>query len=281
MNTFTYKYCFNIAHLISEKAVIANDISFNSPYYPSTEKDKDFLKGQVVLMSDKDNQNFSEIVTEGIELVFSLTNYAYHPLKITKIEAPNNFPSFDLKAEAHSTYPLKNPEEIPALWEKYLKLSRVNKQNLSFAIKWFMRSVKPNEPVDKFIYSWITFNCLYEDISKSTSPSKAIKCLVYNNIPNKTIQNEMVNKHLSIFKYLSSLGLTDKRNNKNWSEGLKKAIENNDLRDTLFNAISTIAIVRHTIFHGNIIDRTIEAERCLWPLTHLNAEIIKHQLSKI
>lgn len=280
MRIFYFQYGFKIQHLISKRAINSEQISYSSPHYPSKEKDKDYLEGEVSVSLDKNSHNISELIKLGIETSFSLTNYVYHPVKIHKIKPQNEneLPLIEARMKGHTTFPLDCPDEIPLIWRKYFSLLLQDNHKLHHGINWFMRSTKSNDTIDKFIYSWITLNCLYGFLSNADGHKNGIRYLLYNNIPSMEIQHKIVLRNRTIFEYLSSLGLTDKRNNINWSDKLKSSLIANNTKEIIENGISTIAIVRHTIFHGNIDDRQIEAKRCIWPLTHINAEIIKNRL---
>ena len=278
MKKFSYKYGFEIQHVISEKSIDSEGISFSSPHFPSTKIDEDFVKGELFVTFENNPNDMVELVRQGLETTFSLINLVHHPVKAYEIEPQDSLPSLDLRAVAHSTFPLKNPDEVPLIWGKYFTLLLTNKNNISFAINWFMKSIIANDPIDKFVYSWITFNCLYGFLCNADGHIKGIRGLIYNNIPADDIQNEIVLHHHQIFENLASLNLTDKRNGINWSEKLKQSLKTNSTKEIIENGIASIAIVRHSIFHGNIIDSQREAERCIWPLTHINAEVIKNKL---
>ena len=268
-----YQYKFKINHLLSEKEIHSDQISFSSPHYPSTENGKDYLEGDITLAIDKDSHSNRDIVIQGIETTFSLITSVYLPVEIHKINPENELPCYELRAEAHGTYPISNPEEVPIIFRKYFILLQ-NNHELRHSLSWFLRSVKSNEPIDKFIYSWITFNCLYGFLTGSDGHRNGIRGLIYNNIPSIEILNKIVEHDLPIFEYLSSLSLVDKRNIINWSEKLSEALRSKSIKEIVEFGICTIAIVRHTIFHGNIDDKKPEAERCIWPLLHINQEII-------
>ena len=183
-----------------------------------------------------------------------------------------------LNITGYCTYSLERPEEIPLIWAKYFPLLLQEKHEFHHALNWFMRSLQSNDPIDKFIYAWITLNCLYGYLYNADGHRKGIRSLIYNNIPVFEVQEEIVHRHKLVFEYLSSLDLIDKRNKRNWSKELLESLTAGDISGTIENGISAIAIIRHTIFHGNTIDRKNEVGQCIRPLLHLNAEILRNRL---
>jgi hypothetical protein len=175
-----------------------------------------------------------------------------------------------------------NPEELPRLWNKYHRLIKKNNSELMRSLQWFMRSIKSDDAIDKFINSWITFNMLYSWIAKVNGEDhhKGIRGLLGKGIPSSTTQRQIIARHTDILNDISQMTLTG-RDNKDRGQNLKAALSNNTSQEILIALINAIAIIRHTIFHGSIKDRSNEAERCIWPLLDLNAEIIKHQLERI
>lgn len=271
------RYRFVIHHLISSSSVDSEGICFSSPHYPSTKKDEDFVEGELLIKNPDCQAIPEEKIITCLEVSFFLSSQIYCPIKLTKI-SPSSL-SIDIKATAYGTYPLTNPNEVPLIWGKYLHLLLQENHNFHHAINWFMRSLKSDDPIDKFIYAWITLNCLYGYLSNA-GHRNGISCLIYNNILTRQVMEDIVKNHKSIFEFLASLGLEDKRNKINWSTKLKESLKNNNINEIIKNGVSAIAIVRNTIFHGNVIDRNTEAEQCIWPLNHLNAEILKNRLLK-
>jgi hypothetical protein len=272
------RYQFIINHLISSEPVESEVIRFSSPHYPSTKNGEDFIEGELVINGSNENIISEDNLKSCLEASFALSSQVYCPIELRKI-FPSSI-SFDIKATAYCTYPLKSPHEVKNIWSKYLPLILQNGHEFHHAISWFMRSLKSNDPIDKFIYAWITLNCLYGYLSNAEGHYKGIRSLIYNNMPPMQVKKEITERHKSIFEYLASLDLIDKRNNTNWSIKLNDSLTENDINGIIENGVSAIAIVRHTIFHGNVIDRNTEAERCIWPLNHLNAEILKSILLK-
>ncbi|MBC2703517.1 HEPN domain-containing protein [Desulfobacula sp.] len=272
------RYRFVIHHLNSSNSIDSEEICFSSPHFPSTKKDEDFIEGELVIKNPDCQAIPEEKVKICLEASFSLSSQIYCPVELKKFY-PISL-SINLNATGHCTYLLTNPNEVRLIWEKYLPLILQKNHEFHHAINWFMRSLKSNDSIDKFIYAWITLNCLYGYLSNTKGHHNGIRSLIYNNIPTMPVKEDIVRKHRTIFEFLASLDLVDKRNLTNWSTKLKDSLVNNNINEIIENGVSAIAIVRHTIFHGNVIDRNTEAERCIWPLNHLNAEILKNRLLK-
>lgn len=283
MCNYTWKYKFKVDNLLVDQPVKGLNIEFNSPHFPSTEKNKDYTEGELVIKLDSLKYSVQEVVTEGLELIFALNNHITIPLHIEKIESPPSLmPSIEVRAEFYSTNNIKEAEGIPELWNKYQKLIINNCQELTYSIRWFMRAIKSENPIDKFIYSWITFNMLYNWLTDvpSDDHKKGIKGLTGIGIPSEKKQIEIILQHKEILENLSQMNLTD-RHNIDRAENLRNSLKTNGPQKILVGAIEAIGFIRHNIFHGSLKDRTDEAERCTWPLIHLNSEIIKHRLNKL
>lgn len=279
---YIWKCKFKAKNLLTEKPVKDKSIEFFSPHYPSTEKDKDYTDGELTITSNDLDYPVKEIATNGLEIIFALNNHVSHTFEITEIESPPGLfrlPGIKMKIEGYLTRRLKDPDGIPVLWNKYQKLIKSNPQELTRSIQWFMRAIKSENPIDKFIYNWITFNMLYGWLTGTYNHVKGIKGLTGKGIPRLKQQEEIVLRHRTILEGLSQMHLID-RHGINRAEKLRNALSGGDFSAILMGAIDAIGFIRHNIFHGNLTDRTAEAERCIWPLIHLNAEIIKHQLNK-
>lgn len=270
------RYKFVVQHLLSPESVESKGIRFFSPHFPSTSKDEDFIEGELVIAEPDLKKIPSEKIKMCLESSFALSSGVYCPIDLTQVD-PAPF-SFDFNATAYCTYNLEKPNEVNEIWSRYMPLLLQDKHEFHHAINWFVRSLRANDPVDKFIYAWITLNCLYGYISNADGHHNGIKGIIYNNIPSMQIKKEITKKHRPIFEFLASLNLTDKRNKINWSNRLQTSLKTDNIDKIIETGISTIAIVRHTIFHGNVVDKKTEAERCIWPLNHLNAEILKNRL---
>lgn len=270
------RYKFLVHHMISSEHVESEEICYSSPHYPSTKENEDFIEGELIIKQASCEAIPEEKIKFCLEASFSLSSQIYCPIDL-KETYPSSL-SININATAYCTYPLKKPNEVKQIWGKYLPLLLQNNHEFHHAINWFMRSLKSNDPIDKFIYAWITLNCLYGYISNADGHHKGIRSLIYNNIPDMQVKEEIVERQKNIFEFLASLDLTDKRNNINWSEKLHDSLAKNNTNGIIENGVSAIAIVRHTIFHGNVANRNVEAERCIWPLNHLNAEILKNRL---
>lgn len=283
MSKYDWKYKFTIKHLLTEHPIENTFIEFCSPHFPSTEKDKDYTVGTLTVSLDSLNYHVEDIITEGLKTVIALNNHITLPIEIFKIESPPGIlPGMTMKSEGYSSYPFKEPENIPNLWDKYRKLieNKTKYQELTLSIQWFMRSIKSNNPIDKFINSWITFNMLYGWLTGACNHVKGIKGLTGKGIPRLGQQDKITLEHKTILKDLSTRSLID-RHKIDRTKKLRSAISGGDSKKILEGAIEAIGFIRHNIFHGSFKDRTIEAERCIWPLIHLDAEIIKHQLNEI
>ena len=282
MCNYTWKYKFKFDNLLVDKPIKGKNIEFNSPHFPSTEKNKNYTKGELVIKLDSLDYSSQDIVTEGLELIFALNNHVQSPVHIEKIESPPGLlPSIEGQIEGYIPFNVKEAQKIPELWNQYQKLVLNNFQELTYSIQWFMRAIKSDNSIDKFIYAWITFNMLYSWLTNAPGDNhmKGIKGLIGKGIPNHKKQNEIISRHNKILKNLSQISLID-RNGINRSKNLRDSLQTNNSQKILEGAIEAIGFIRHHIFHGSLKDRTDEAERCTWPLIHLNSEIIKHQLSK-
>lgn len=279
-NCYIWKCKFKAKNLLTEKPVKDKSIEFFSPHFPSTEKDKDYTEGELTITSNDLNYPVKEIATNNLEVIFALNNRVSHTFEIAEIESPPGLlPRGEMKIEGRTTCRLEGPDGIPVLWNKYQKLIKNKHQELIISIQWFMRAIKSENSLDKFINSWVTFNMLYGWLTGSYNHVKGIKGLTGKGIPRLKQQKEIVLRHRTILEELSQMHLID-RHGINRAEKLRNALLGGDFSAILMGAIDAIGFIRHNIFHGNLTDRTAEAERCIWPLIHLNAEIIKHQLDK-
>ena len=282
MNNYIWKVKFKIDHLLTDHPIKDEFIEFFSPHFPSTEKDKDYTEGQLTISLSSLNYSVKEIVTEGLRTVIALTNQINLPVEIIKIESPPGVsPGIKIQLSGYQSFPIKESEKIPYFWNKYQKLIENSHQELNYSIQWFMRAIKAEDSNDKFIYSWITFNMLYGWLAQTRSHVKGIKGLIGKGIPRLNRQEEIVTRNKTILEGLSQMNLVDKTCGIDRAANLIRAIQRRDASEILMGAIEAIGFIRHNIFHGNQSNRTAEAERCIWPLIHLDAEIIKNQLDKI
>ena len=200
------EYKFKVENLLTEHQVKDKNIQFYSPQFPSTEKAENYTEGKLTFEFYK-----YQIVKEGLELVFALNNRLSRCVEITDFEEPGgSFGGWDVKCELHVTGTLEDAESIPNLWNKYLKLQQGKHQELKRSIQWFMRAIKSEDPIDKFIYSWITFNMLYGWLTCSKYHNKGIKGLTGKGIPcpveDAALQIRIdVGKRLGIFQRLSEI----------------------------------------------------------------------------
>jgi len=283
MNNYIWKVKFKIDHLLTDHPIKDEFIEFFSPHFPSTEKDKDYTEGQLTISLSSLNYSVKEIVTEGLRTVIALTNQINLPVEIIKIESPPGVsPGIKIQLSGYQSFPIKESEKIPYFWNKYQKLIENSHQELNYSIQWFMRAVKSDNPIDKFVYSWITFNMLYGWLTqvKGEQHHEGIKALTGKDIPCLNKQKEIVIRHKTILEELSRLNLTD-RGGIDRAKKLRMALYGRSPRKILECAIGAFGVIRHNIFHGSLKDRTMEAGRCIWPLIDLDAEIIKDQLDKI
>ncbi len=272
METITYS--FRIENLISPEVIEGEAISFDSPHYPSTSKDEDFIEGKLKI-NDQDVQE--EIIKNCLELTCALLNQNYYQIILKRNPA-----LLDINSTGHSTHTLKEPKEFEKFFNKSLLLRSKNNHLFNHAQNWFLRSNKAMDVVDKFIYSWITFECLYGCLleNKPQGNLNGIKCLIGNNYPEPRIRKEIVETHKDKFIYLSNQSLIDKRTKINWSQELENSLKSNSFDKKIENGVMAIAMIRNSIFHGNIVDRNLEAGKCFFPLNHLNSEIIKKIILK-
>jgi len=282
MSNYIWKIKFKIGHLLTDHPIKDGSIEFFSPHFPSTEKDKDYTEGQLTISLSNLNYSVKEIVTEGLRTIIALTNHVNLPVEIINMESPPGvLPVPQIRLSGYSSFPIKESERIPYLWSKYQKVVGNNHQELAYSIQWFMRAIKAEDSIDKFIYSWITFNMLYGWLAQIRSHVKGIKCLIGKGIPRLNRQEEIVTRNKMILEGLSQMNLIDKIHNIDRAANLISALQRQNASEILIGAIEAIGFIRHNVFHGNQSNRTAEAERCIWPLIHLNAEIIKQQLEKI
>jgi len=210
---YMWKYKFKVENLLVDQPIKGRNIEFNSPLFPRTEKNKDYTEGEVIIKLDSLKYSVQEVVTEGLELIFALNNHVTLPIHIEKLESPPGLmPSIEVRAEGHTTFNIKEAEKIPELWNKYQKLLKDNCQELTYSIRWFMRAIKSENPIDKFIYSWITFNMLYSWLTCAPSDDhrKGIRGLTGKGIPGRTKQNEIILRHNEVLKNLSRVNLIDR-----------------------------------------------------------------------
>ena len=284
MSSYIWKIKFRIDHLITDRPIKDDSIpiEFFSPHFPSTEKDKDYTEGELTISLTNLSYSVKEIVTEGLRTVIALTNQINLPVEIINIESPPGVsPGIKMQFSGYQSFPIRESEKIPYLWNKYQKLIENNYKELNYSIQWFMRAIKAEDSTDKFIYSWITFNMLYGWLAQARSHVKGIKGLIGKGIPRLGRQEEIVKRNKTILEGLSQMNLIDKTHGIDRAANLIRALQRRDASEVLVGAIEAIGFIRHNIFHGNQSNRTAEAERCIWPLIYLDAEIIKQQLEQI
>lgn len=283
MSMYRWEYKFKFDNLLIEQQIKSPIIDFYSPHYPSTEKGKNYTEGHLSIELKNLNYSVTEVVIEGLELIFSLTNHINLPCHIEKTKSPPGLlPALTGQINGYITHNVKNADIIPDLWDRYERLLKNNYLELTRSIRWYMRSIKSDDPIDKFIYAWITFNMLYSWLTDANGDNhkKGIKGLTGKGIPSSKKQKEIVLRHNNIFLMLAGNNLTD-RCGIDRAKKLRDSLPSNDPKDILEGAIDAIGFIRHNIFHGSLVDKTTEAERCIWPLMHLNSEIIMHKLLKI
>jgi hypothetical protein len=265
---------FKIKNLITPESIEGETLKFSAPNYHSIMEKKDFIEGELAI-NDKNVED--ETIKNCLELSCALLNQNYFQIELTR-----RHPGLCLNATLHSTETLKEPKEFEKFFTKSLKLLSQDNNCFNYAQNWFMRSIKLMDPIDKFIYSWITFECLYGCLweNKSQGNINGIKCLIGNNYPEPRIRKEIVETHKDKFIYLSNQSLIDKRSKKNWSQELENSLKSNSFDKIIENGVMAIAMIRNSIFHGNIVDRNLEAGNCFFPLNHLNSEIIKKIILK-
>ena len=264
---------FKIKNLITPESIEGETLKFSAPNYPSIRENEDFIEGELAI---NDQNVEDETIKNCLELSCALLNKNYFQIELTRRHA-----GLCLNGNGHSTETLKKPEEFEKFFNKSLLLSKGD-QRFNHAKNWFLRSIKLMDPVDKFIYSWITFECLYGCLgnNKPKGNIKGIEYLIGNNYPEPGIRKEIVETHKDKFSYLSSLSLKDERSKTNWSEELKSSLESDHVEKIIINGVMAIAMIRNSIFHGDIVDRNLEAGNCFFPLNHLNSEIIKKFILK-
>lgn len=283
MKTYTWVYDFKIENIITNEHLQSDNFKFNSPHYPSTQKNKNFTKGTLCITLNTLNSSVSEVVTEGLELIIALNNHVALPVNIQKKSSPSGLLlNLDCKINAHTTFELNNSNEIPNLWNKYQILLANEHPKLNYSISWFMKAVKSNNQINRFIYAWITFNILYGWLTDAPSDRhiKGIKGLLGKGFPNLKTINQIIIQHKQNLELISNMDLTD-RNNINRSKNLTDNLVSNNSKKIIESAIEAIGFIRHSIFHGDINDRSDDADKCTFILLHLNSEIIKQQLYKL
>jgi len=280
----TWKYNFKVNHLLTQKTISGQAIEFYSPHYPSTEKDKDYTEGTLYVTLKDSKQSADEVVRNGLEFVFALNNRVNFPIDLTKLESPPGWlPMIKFSGSGYDSITHNNPDNIPDLWSKYQKLIGDNHPQLLRSVQWFMRAIKSEDAIDKFINCWITFNMLYGWLTtvRGEDHNNGIKALLGMGIPRLKVQREIIAEQKAILTAISQMTLVGRDDGKDRGQCLALALSNTEPKEILFAAIDAIGILRHNIFHGIIKDRSNEAERCIWFLLHLDAEIIKHQLCRI
>ena len=134
MTNYIWKVHFRIDHLLTHHPVKGDYIEFFSPHFPSTENDKDYTEGQLTISLNNLNYSVKEIVSEGLRTVIALTNHINLPVEIINIESPPGvLPGAKLQASGYTSFPIKESERIPYLWNKYQKVVKNNHHELGYS----------------------------------------------------------------------------------------------------------------------------------------------------
>ena len=282
MTDYLWKCKFKFNNLLVEYPVKGETIEFNSPFFPSTEKGENYTEGQLSIKWNSSDFSVKDVVSDGLEVIFALTNRVYVPCDVEITDSPPRLIGYSGHMSAYSTYNVNEANKIPQLWHNYNQLLTNKCLELTSSIRWYMRAIKADDPIDKFIYAWITFNMLYGWLTDAAGDNhkKGIKGLMGKGIPKIAKQKEIVSRNDSIFLGIAQNNLTD-RHGIDRAKELRDSLSTNNPTKILEGAIEAIGFIRHNIFHGSLVDKTNEAERCIWPLMHLNSEIIKQKLLKI
>ena len=282
MTDYLWKLKFKFNNLLVESPIKEKTFEFNSPFFPSTEKEKNFTEGLLSIEWDSSDFSIKYIVKEGLEAIFALTNRVYVPCNVEITDSPPGLIGISGNMSAYTTYNVNDANQIPQLWHNYNLLRNNNCLELTSSIRWYMRAVKADDPIDKFIYAWITFNMLYGWLTDAAGDNhkKGIKGLLGKGLPSIKKQREIVNRNDSIFSVIAQKNLID-RYGIDRAEELRNSLPTNNPTRIIEGAIDAIGYIRHNIFHGSLVDKTNEAKRCIWPLLHINSEIIKQKLLKI
>lgn len=177
---------------------------------------------------------------------------------------------------------LKDSENIGDVWNQLQKLHERGTPELRISNRWFLRSIRSKDHIDKFINAWVTFNMLYGWLTGANSLSKALKGLIGKGIPPKNEREDLITAHKSVLEQLSAMKLWDKRQKIDRGEKLHKVMKSavqNDQR--LEAALLAIGNIRNNLFHGSIKDRSKEASLCMPFVIDLNKRIIKQQIDKL
>lgn len=282
MADYLWKCKFKFDNLLVEQPVKGSTIEFHSPFFPSTAKGKNYTEGQLSIKWNSSDYSVKNVVNDSLEIIFALSNRIYVPCHVEITDSPPGLIGLSGQMSAYTTNNLNEAEKIPKLWHKYSLLLANESMELKSSIRWYMRSIKADDPIDKFIYAWITFNMLYGWLTEAAGDNhkKGIRGLTGKGIPSIKKQKEIVTRNSSILTGIAQNNLTD-RHAVDRAKNLRNSLATNNSTKILDGAIEAIGFIRHNIFHGSLVDKTNEAERCIWPLMHLNAEIIKQKLFEI
>ena len=177
---------------------------------------------------------------------------------------------------------LKDSENIGDVWNQLQKLHERGTPELIISNRWFLRSIRSKDRIDKFINAWVTFNMLYGWLTEANGLSKALNGLIGKGIPPKNEREELITTHKSVLDQLSAMKLWDEQQEidrgKKLHNVMKSAAQNDQI---LKAALLAIGYIRNNLFHGSIKDRSKEASLCMPFIIDLNKRIIKQQIDKL
>lgn len=240
-----------------------------------------------------------EIMREGLEAAFSLIHNARCQLRIEDPELANMNELIvagqpiggvsDFSVAIYCDRPLSMPEEVSILWEKYQSvifssLAPEEKEKILRPVRWYLRAVRSNDTMDRFINGWMTFELLLTFFSETMG---SIKLRMDAFIEKKGVPSQkrtlLVNKHTDAINSLANAGIVQRLYpHIPVSDELKAALAHHESADEIFRkTVFVIAAIRNNLFHGDIVDWTSYAQECINFVMDFNARTIRYQLEEL
>ncbi len=138
---------------------------------------------------------------------------------------------------------------------KYIS-KKINKRKdvtlLNKIISWYRKGLASQDPYDRFIYSWIAFNALYNHLGKGKSEANRMTDLV-GNFLNAEEGERIIVGHTKDISHLVVANIFSRRRKTNYSKRIKIKINNQDFNGAIKYTLLSIYEVRCDLFHGEEI----------------------------
>jgi hypothetical protein len=232
-------------------------------------------------------------MSEGLEAVFSLEQRFFSSVKAQNpvlVNAEALGAAGQARQEAANmpvfmniTGVVEMPWAIMDLWEQYQSAVIAGRDEITVPIRWFVRSVKAGDSVDRFMNAWVTFEMLYNGlVGPASDVPHGVRLLLRNDIPTRIKRDLAVSRHVGELRQLGHFSLIKPGRTTDWGQELKNAIESNSGADRILEkAIRAMSVVRNGLFHGDRQARDAELSYCVPFLIEVNSRIIKCALEQL